>query len=692
MSDDEGNAAFEAEQAKRLAREKRIEEAEAKAKKEQRHAELEAAKREANDPDREQAVREEVAKLREAAQKKKREQKNGVDSDDDEAKEDEAMEGDESDHDDENSDPPLGQSDPDDSDSSSAIARQKAIEKHEKKERYKLARKFVEDTAAMSDDETEEAKKLLKDLKKKHDKKASLHDAESEREETASDRGFIEDDDAVRYDTDFEEELKAKTKKKEKGSPKKAKRKRIASSDEEGSADEAQEEEKKESKPEKPEKKAVFDTDDEAIENMVAMEQENAANRKSAKFHEHGDIAKSTADKKNKPIDPESIMDSPKKTKATTKPKNSPANGGKKKAAAKGRDKPTFQVGDEFESGKSAYVVTHRADDFPMVRGNSGFKFDDMCPDITRLSTCEKVETLEDGTYKHTGVFELFFISKETSKLKKLVQNAAQQGMWEAFLAKYPEQAKKLVLQACLCDNLYEKKRLLLPPSVWKKIFKDCHKLNGEFRWEPKKPKTAAAEPLPPVAPTMTPQASFSSRVEKVATPPGSGKQPKAPSTPKSNSNKSAAAKKQKTTHSNENGTHDIAQMLQRSKAPPAATTAAAAMEDDIFASIFAPVKKMDMFESGRASMSKLLAESLRALLHANPKSDELKKAYADIGLQTTELSKKDLSPREKVALLQSMMGYEIGKEVHPLFALMYFLPWVSEEAAVVAREVVFGR
>jgi hypothetical protein len=682
VNEDDADAAFEAEQAKRLAREKRIEEAEARSKKEQRHAELDAMKKATENRDQE---RKEVQKSRESAKEKKREVKNGIDSDDDDAKEDEAMEQEESDHDDENSDPPEGESDKegtDESDSSSAIATQVKRQKHEERARRKATSKFIDMEAELSENDTEE---YVKGLKKKHTKK-KYQDELSDDDATPSDKEAIEEEGVVRYDTDTEEDLKGK---KPKGKNKRKKRKRVVSSDEEEESSNEKEEPKKEKN-----EAQVFETKDSDIENMVALETENATNRKSAKFPEHGDIAKATADKKNKPMDPASLLDSPKKATKEKKPKNSPANGGgkKKAAAAKNGDRPAYKVGEEIELAGKVYIVTHRSEDFPMVRGNRGLEFDRMCCDITRLSTAEKVEiSPEDGSYKHTGQFELFFINKETTKPRKLAQIGTQ-AIWDQFMEKFPDKANKMVLQACTCENVYEKKRLLIPSNVWKKISKDCVKVSGDWKWVPKVQKgKAPVEPLPPAAPTMSPQASFSSRVEKVATPPGSGRQKEKPvaaaaGTPRSNK---VPAKKPKTTHNNENGTRDIALMLQRH---PPSKSSASPMEDDIFASMFAPPRKLDMFENGQAFMGKLLAEAVKAMLTACPGKEELKKQFTEAGNKARELRDTELRTGEKLVILQDMMGYQRGKEAHPLIGVMHFLPWVNKEAADAVREIIFGR
>lgn len=710
MSDDEGDAAFQAEQARREAMTRKIEEAEARAEKDKRRQELEEARKAANDP---AQRRDEFAKLREAAKEKKREQKNEVDSDDDAPKEDEAMEGEESDHDEENSEP--GVSDQSSEEEKEAVEEEEEeeqseteseiVRRNEEKARRKVARKFMDIDAAMSDDETTEAKKLLKEIRKKHGKKASLHDAESEREETPSDKEFIEGDEEVTYDTDFEEELRKKNKLKKKKNNKaereetreethkkksfKRKRAIASSSEEEESAAEEQHESKDEKpQPTKRNEPEVFDTDDSMLENMVLMEQENSANRKPAKFHDHADIAKAAADKKNKPVDPQSLVDTPKKApKAPTKPKNSPANGGKKKAANRGADKPKFEVGEDFQNGQKAWVVRYRTSDFPMARGHNGLAYDQTCNDITLLSTCELVETTPDGAYKNTGTFDMFFISKEYTKPKKLAQGNTQ-AMWEGFLATSPDKAKKLILQACECENLQDKKRLLLPPATWKKVSKECNKVNGEWKWEPKKPKAAApSQPIPSTPPTLSSQPSFSERVTKAATPPGSGRQ-------QSNSNKSTASKKPKTSHNNnESGTHDIAQMLQRSSKPTAASATAVDDDDDPFKSMFAPSIKKDSFDSAGPMLSKVMAECLKGILQMNPDKEKLKKAYAETTIKMRELEKNDsLSKNEKYTMLTRIMDYQRGTDQHPFFALMYFLPFLNPEAAVVTREIIYGR
>jgi hypothetical protein len=115
-------------------------------------------------------------------------------------------------------------------------------------------------------------------------------------------------------------------------------------------------------------------------------------------------------------------------------------------------------------------------------------------------------------------------------------------------------------------------------------------------------------------------------------------------------------------------------------------------MEDDIFASMFAPPRKLDMFENGQAFMGKLLAEAVKAMLTACPGKEELKKQFTEAGNKARELRDTELRTGEKLVILQDMMGYQRGKEAHPLIGVMHFLPWVNKEAADAVREIIFGR
>lgn len=673
MSDDEDqlNEAFEAEQAKRVAHEQRIDE-------------LAETKKDAEDPERAKAVRLKLKKLREEARQ------NGVDSDDDAEKEDEAMEGgDESDHDEKNSDPPEGESDKEDSDSESAIARLVAIKKREKKERFKMARKFVEDSAALSDDENQEAKKLLKDLKKKHGKKATLHDAESEREETEYDREFIEDDEAeMRYDTDVEEELRGKKKNKhEKASPekpkKKTKRKRIASSDEE-EEESAKEEHLQQERPKESDEAEVFDTDDRMIENMVAVEKENAANRKSAKFHEHADIAKATADKKSKLVDIASLLNSPEKPKKPTaekKSKNSPANkGSKKKSKA---EKPTWQVDDEpFQLGKTAYKVTHRGKDFPMVKGNNGARsFDQTFFDITYLTTCNAQDPTEEGTYRATNNYDMFFVNKET-KPKKVPPSGALT-MWELFVADNHERAEKLVQQVLEYENMREKGRLIVPPAVHKKVFSESMKDGSKWKWQPKQPKTKSAptptpaiEPLPPLQRQSSSQ--FSDRLQQSATPPASVRK-----APQSGGSTKAPQKRVKTEN---NGNQDVGKML-KAAAASSAPSQSDADRNTLLANIWSSMstikstKLVDQFTKNRSAMIDVAVKTLTTMQAGHPNKQALKDAYRKMAEFSDSLPASSDGKE-----LMTMQKFLPSGNAHPLLAIMIFLPFLCEEAAAATR------
>ena len=417
------------------------------------------------------------------------------DSDDDSEKSDEAME--------DNEEPEVdGDSrEPSDGESIDGESDEESETEHEKRIRKAAALQFLDLEA---DEGTE--KKILKHLKKKII-------AEDEEENKYEMDSIMDAEDEITYDTDYELERKSKKKKGErkpaaaaatenKKQTKKRKRIRspLSSEDEQqssGDSDNDREENTREM--------TTRDVSDDEMQHMQTLGGTSKAHnvagqaaRPKAAFHEHSDIAKAAAEKKQAKVSPSSLIDSPK---LKPKAKNTAPAAAAKSPAKKQRTKkvPTLQVGEQFELKErgthKVYRISFRGEDAPLVMGPTSNKLE-LQPGIFHpnyFCTAQMLGETEAGNYKELNKFELFFISPGRAPKRVGVQWATSG--WNTFNMMDAKERHAYVISALNHNNIVPgvdkegkaTKRMMFTEPLLQQIKSEAVlNPNGEWKWMPK--------------------------------------------------------------------------------------------------------------------------------------------------------------------------------------------------------------
>jgi hypothetical protein len=469
-----------------------------------------------------------------------------------------------------------------------------------------------EEDAAADESDTESVKRHQKHRKldliddAAHDREAGetvkewkARVAAEKAEEAAHGNGYessgLEDEDKITYDTDYEEERKAQGKARKTTSSKK--RKRIAtpepSDDEEAEQEEEEEEEKEETANKENRKAVAVEDSDIAVMGTLAGTNSAAAPikgqppRKKAAHHDLVDIASSARSKKSAPVDPASLVDSPKKKTPKKKKEQQESEDEDKsqteaaklqKPAAKKRpppkDTPTYEVGDRFFVGEHPYTVTWRGENMPTVNGKPG-SVDSMVYHPKYWSTAALAKADAAGTFVDTGILELFLMF-EKGRPKRVAQKWAVTG-WDRFCGQSDKEMIDYVRLAIQNNNLVRGRtstglptqHMLFMPAHFVKVKANARTdpQTGEIHWMPN---------------WISHERDLSQRIDldgqPIAKPVAAAA---AASTSKSKKSKPAAIDRAKEKHS-----HDVKQMLARtssnaskpaSKAAPAAPAPAAA-------------------------------------------------------------------------------------------------------------------
>ena len=630
------------------------------------------------------------------------------DSDDNSEKSDEAME--------DNEEPEVDGDSREPSDGESIDGEESETE-HEKRMRKAAALRFLDIEA---DEGTE--KKIIKHLKKK---------IEDEDDENAYEKDSIMDDEGViTYDTDYEEERKKKKGKGAKADKKKTKRRRIvtppSSDDEEEAAASSSDEEEAEQ---------IEEVSDDELQNMQTLAGTNKKKKVSgatppkgkAAFHEHSDIAKAVAEKKNKKISPESLLDSPKKSKPAAAPKKQPAakadgssSSAKKPAAKKPRKSkaPKNQLGDIFElkeKGKSqAWRITFRGEDAPMTLSPSTGKYE-LMPNLFHpkyFCTAEKLGETDTGIWDELGIFELFFTSATGNGVPKKIHSQWATSGWNTFNSQSNDERYQYVIDALNHSNVVKgtdaegkpTKRKMFTDELLQQIKSEAV-LNpdGEWSWMPKHMEQHDF---------ITPRKADGSAAVSV----------KAAAAASDSKKKPVVQAKPKIDRQKETSSHDVKAMLSKpasnKKEPAAAASSSSSSKieskkvqaEDDFSCFFGESPEPAQMKETASLYGKakalpnamlMLAQFIEMTFHRMATSG--KKAAAveriqrffetiDETLKTMDNMDETLSLKQKCDLLDKSIDENLPKEMSKgFYMIVLMLPFFNAEAAQMMRDQLAG-
>ena len=631
------------------------------------------------------------------------------DSDDNSEKSDEAME--------DNEEPEVDGDSREPSDGESIDGEESETEA-EKRMRKAAALRFLDIEA---DEGTE--KKIIKHLKKK---------IEDEDDENAYEKDSIMDDEGViTYDTDYEEERKRKKGKGAKADKKKTKRRRIvtppSSDDEEEAAASSSDEEEAEQ---------IEEVSDDELQNMQTLAGTSkkkkvggaTAPKGKAAFHEHSDIAKAVAEKKNKKISPESLLDSPKKSKPAAAPKKqaaakadgSSSSSAKKPAAKKPRKSkaPKNQLGDIFElkeKGKShAWRITFRGEDAPMTLSPSTGKYE-LMPNLFHpkyFCTAEKLGETDTGIWDELGIFELFFTSATGNGVPKKIHSQWATSGWNTFNSQSNDERYQYVIDALNHSNIVKgtdaegkpTKRKMFTDELLQQIKSEAV-LNpdGEWSWMPKHMEQHDF---------ITPRKADGSAAVSV----------KATAAAADSKKKPAVQPKPKIDRHKETSSHDVKAMLSKpasnKKEPAAAASSSSsskieskkAQAEDDFSCFFGESPEPAQMKETASLYGKakalpnamlMLAQFIEMTFHRMATSG--KKAAAveriqrffetvDETLKTMDNMDETLSLKQKCDLLDKSIDENLPKEMSKgFYMIVLMLPFFNAEAAQMMRDQLAG-